>query len=358
MRQACRAMPARHPIKKKDQRTPAGRTLVLSNVADRRARDAKDVELGSFSECFQESLDGAEWQNHYSKGKEIIEARVRKKAANKQRFVEWIKERESIEGSPREVALAWRTLEILIERDLRKTQQTFDFALGTDDLEQKDVSSVRSAAELFLCRELEIPYYFGLSRLAALASSNIEQFLWLAGDIFEESVSSVLLKRSGQLSPNAQERILKRTIKSKWDTLPQQIRHGTDVCMFLDSVGKFARWETDKPNAPYSPGVTGIAISMVDRQWLADPKNISKDQDIQRLARVITSCITHNLFEITLDQKCKGQYWMVMNLNRMLCVHFGLPLQYGGWREKSLKEFCKWLTKGFTAPNKNGGMFS
>jgi len=36
---------------------------------------------------------------------------------------------------------------------------------------------------------------------------------------------------------------------------------------------------------------------------------------------------------------------MVMYLNRMLCVHFGLPLQYGGWREKRLADLQGWLSR-------------
>jgi len=331
---------------------------VISNVADRRAKDAKDIEMTKYAECLNESLDGSEWQGHYLAGKKIVEQRIRDKTTNHHKYSEWIKDRENFKGTPREIALAWRTLEILIERDQKNAQKAFDFALGTEEYEQKDVSSVRNAAELFFCKEFEIPYYYGLSRLADMASSNIEQFLWLAGDIFEESVSAFLLQKSSQLLPSTQERILKKAIKTKWETLSQQIRHGTDVCKFIESVGKFARWETDKPNAPYAPGVTGFAISMKDRFQLVDPESLNKNKDLQQLAKVISSCITHNLFEITLDQKCKGQYWMVIYLNRMLCVHFGLPLQYGGWREKSLKDLCKWISKGFSSPIKNGGLFS
>jgi len=332
---------------------------VVANVADRRARDAKDVEMGSFAECLQESLDGTEWQDQFRKGAQSVADRVREKAAGKQRYVEWIKEREDYEGSAREIAIAWRALEILIDRDIRRVQKTlFDMPLSAEELQRSDVSAVQAAAELFYCREFKIPYYFGLSRLATMASKNIEQFLWLAGDLFEESVSAVLLKRSGQLSPASQERILKKAIKDRWAKLPQQIRHGTEVCRFLEAVGKLARWETDKPNAPYAPGVTGIAISMSDREKLSDQNFLKKDESLLRVSRVLSSCIAHNLCEVTLNQKCKGQYWMVLNLNRMLCVHFGLPLQYGGWREKSLRELCSWLDKGFAPPRRNGGMFS
>ncbi|MCK4830172.1 hypothetical protein KA005_81390, partial [bacterium] len=330
---------------------------LVSNIADRRARDVREAEIGSFAECLQDTLDGTEWQEQFKKIADIVAARVRDRAKEHQRYSEWIAERESFEGSAREIAIAWRTLEVLIERDKRKTQRSFDFELSKEDLQQRDGSDVHAAAELFFCREFNIPYYYGLSRLASMASSNIEQFLWLAGDLFEESVSAVLLKQSAHLNPISQERIIKDTIKKRWTTLPQRVKHGTDVYKFLDAVGKFSRWETDKPNAPYSPGVTGIAISMSDRAKLNDPEFTQNDPDLMKLVQVLSSCIAHNLLEPTLNRKSKGQYWMVLNLNRLLCVYFELPLQYGGWREKTLKELITWINKGFIPPSKNSEMF-
>lgn len=331
---------------------------VVSDVADRRAKDAKDVEIGSFTECLQDSLDGTEWQSQFIEGTKVVSKRVSDKAHGKARYIEWVRERENISGTAREVAIAWRTLEILIERDQQKVQRTFDFALGVEDLEHRDVSSVRAAAELFFCQEFNIPYYFGLPRLAAMASSNIEQFLWLTGDLFEESVSAILLKKSGHLDPNSQERILKKTINQRWRSIPQQIKHGADVSRFLEAVGKFSKWETEKPNAPYAPGVTGIAISMMDREILNDRKATKNDPDLLRLSQILTASIAHNLVEVTLNQKCKGQNWMVLYLNRMLCVHFGLPIQYGGWREKQLRELVSWVNRGFTPPSNRLGIFS
>jgi hypothetical protein len=65
------------------------------------------------------------------------------------------------------------------------------------------------------------------------------------------------------------------------------------------------------------------------------------------------SCIAHNLLEVRLDHGQGGQNWMLMYLNRMLCVQFGLPLQYGGWREKSLKDMVLWFKKGFSPQTKS-----
>jgi hypothetical protein len=331
---------------------------LMSSVADRRTRDARDVEIGRFADCLQDSLDGDEWHAIYREGIPVIVKRVKQKAAGHQKFSAWISEREKTSGTPRELLLSWRTLEILVERELRKSQQTFDFELEAADLEQREVSSVRAAAELFVARELGLPYYYGLPRLAGLASSNIEQFLRLSGDIFEECVSAALLRRPTQLTPSDQERILRKAIRNVWKELPRQVKHGTQVIRLLEAIGRLGQWETHKPNAPYAPGVTGIAISMADRATLKDALARSSGKHFALLGEVIASCIAHNLLEANLNQKCKGQYWMVLYLNRMLCVHFDLPLQYGGWRERRLSDLVDWLGKGFTPPSDRSGLFA
>lgn len=331
---------------------------MVSSVADRRTSDARDVEIRRFAECLLDSLDGEEYNTTYESAVTIVSERVKNKTSGQPKFSAWIKEREGVFGAPRERLLGWRALEILIDRELRKAQKSFDFfAYDTSELIQKDSSDVRAAAELFIAHEFDLPYYFGLSKLACLASSNIEQFLWLSGDIFEECISAALLRKATRLSPLSQERIIKKSIKAVWQEIPQRVRYGTQVMKLLESIGGLAQWETGKPNAPYSPGVTGVAISMAERDVLKVAMQKGTDKQNIMLGKVIASCIAHNLLEITLNQKCKGQYWMVMYLNRMLCVHFGLPLQYGGWREKRLSDFHDWLANGFIRPDENGGLF-
>ena len=82
---------------------------------------------------------------------------------------------------------------------------------------------------------------------------------------------------------------------------------------------------------------------MDDRERIRKAMRESSDERLRLLGEVVASCISHNLLEVHLNQKCKGRYWMVLYLNRMLCVHFGLPLQYGGWRERGLQDLAQWL---------------
>jgi len=325
---------------------------LVQDIADRRARAAKDVEIDSFARCLQDSLDSQEWENRFQEAVTTVVDRTKSRATGKQRYSRWIAEREKLDQTPREMAISWRALEILIEREERKIQKSFDFPLRSEELQKQDDSDVRAAAELFLCKEFRIPYYYGIERLANMCSSNIEQFLGMAGDLFERSISAYLLKRSSDIAPDIQEQILRRAVKKSLDRLPEQLPRGNEVQQFIRSVGKFSQWVTYQPNAPYSPGVTGIAISMSDRAKLTDPKYTRTIPQMDRLASVIRIGIAHNLFDVRLNQKCKGQNWMILYLNRMYCIHFDLPLHYGGWRERKLTELVGWPEKDFKPPKR------
>ena len=56
----------------------------------------------------------------FRRAREEVAARVRLRAGASARFREWIAAREQMEGTPREQVIAWRTLEILIERELNR----------------------------------------------------------------------------------------------------------------------------------------------------------------------------------------------------------------------------------------------
>ena len=344
------------PIEKYWVQDPKKFERMMSDLSNRRVFEAKGVEIARFADCLQDTLDGDEWNKTYESCIDIVAQRVKKKASLYSQFSAWTYNCENASGLLRERLIGWRVLEILIERDLRKSQQTLDFVeYNISELEQRISSGVRATAELFLSHEFRLPYYYGFPRLASLASSNIEQFLLLSGDIFEESISAVLLRKAMQLTPESQERIIRKSIKGIWQKIPQRVKFGTQVKQLLESIGMLAQWETGKPNAPYPPGVTGIAISMTEMERLKEEIKKASNPQMLLLGEVLASCISQNLLEIRLDQKCKGQNWMVMYLNRMLCVYFDLPLQYGGWREKRLIDLQDWLKIGFTKPNSNTG---
>lgn len=332
---------------------------IVINIADLRARSTPDFQISSFAGQLENSLDGVDLYDQYLKTSRVISERIYNEFSSKKKYVGWLNIQEKFQGTPREQAIAWRALEILIARDKGKKQKTlsdiFNLPIPEDDLiKQKEDPSLKGAAELFLTYEFKFPYYFGISRISKIASSNIEQFLAFAGDLFEEIISAEKIKESSILSPNHQEKVLQKAVRQRWDEIPNRIPDGRDVIKLLESIKKLAQWETIKPNAPYAPGVTGIAISMSDCERLIDPAIQEEHPEYARLAKILKAAISHNLLEVHPDKKQgkKGTIWNVFYLNRMLCLYFELPLQYGGYRGKKIDELCTWLDEGVKLPKK------
>jgi hypothetical protein len=322
-------------------------------VADRRVQAAPETEIDSFRSCLQDALDSPEWNDTFSRTIDVVSGRLRERFGKQPRFQEWIAAREKTSGTLREQAIAWRALEILIERDRNRKQKTLfdDSPLDEEELNDRDDSSVNNAAELFLAREFDLPYYYGAERISRLASLNIQQFLGLAGEVFEESVAAELIQKVTSLPPNRQHTLMKKAAKTVWDDIPKRVRHGRDLRQFLESVGKFARWYTYRSTAPNDPGVAGTAIRMSERALLLDDNYRANRTDICRFADILASALAHNLLVAQLDYNCKKEKWMVLNLNRLLCVHFDLPLNYGLYKERPLSTLCQWISKPFMVPS-------
>ncbi len=320
---------------------------LLMSVADRRASAALTVEVTSLDACLQASLDGTEWQSKYENAVPVIKIRLGELARNSTLFVDWIRAQETKTGSEREKAIAWRSLEILIHREMKRAQTSFDFPLSTADLDEKTDSGVKAAAELFLSQEFDLPYYFGPKRLASLASWNIEQFMRLAGDEFEEVVSSSLISKSTTLNPGRQDALLRGASRALWTEIPRRARFGEHVQRLLSSIGRFCKSRTYEDSAPYDQGVTGVAISMKDREQLQSKEFMSRHPEYRILADVLAAAIANNFLEAQLDYKVKGGTWMVLNLNRLLCVSYDLPLQYGGFKERPLRDLYAWTVGGY-----------
>lgn len=331
---------------------PARFQRLVMNIADKRVKEARSVEIGSFAECLQASFDSANLQAKMHDVLERVRTRILSKYEQINQFKHWLKTKDNLAGSAYEQALSWRSLEVLVAREERKSQLDLGLILTPEELTKKDDSAVKAAAELFLARESKLPYYFGFERLVNLSSSNIEQFLTIGGDLFEEASSASILSKPTQLSPERQHLIVKKVAKKWWEEeVLRSISRRGQVRMFIESIGRLARWETEKSNAPYAPGVTGIGISMSEREKLKDQKQINQRPDLQDLASVIAICLAHNILEVELERSQGYDQWMLLYLNRILCAHFDLPTQYGGWRPRKLDELSRWLKDGFRPPD-------
>lgn len=328
----------------------SGFTKFAEQIANLRAAKADGFEGREFFPLIANEEDADASGHLYGNKAQEIEQQLVKKIGGDSRYEEWM---AAARGDPQNAintAIKWRSTEILIERDLKRSQASFAFdILPADELEEKE-KAVSRAAEHFLRTEMGTPVYFGKETLAAVASYNIDQYLEIAGSLFEEVTAKISGPRSipRALSADRQDAIIRSVAELRWEGLVRRLPQGYDAKRFLEALGRFCREQTFRPTAPYMPGVTGFAISMQDRDTLATTDE-SKIKHLLELRDVITSLVAHNLITPNLDRKAKGKSYMVFYLNRLLCVKFGLPLGYGGWREQSLSTLHRWMELGEAA---------
>lgn len=329
----------------------------LSAIADKRVREAQQIEIDSFITCVPDTLETPDMTKSLEEMFATTRERINSNWRHEERFQHWLASAEATEGTAYERGAAWQVLDILIARENRKRQLSFDLLpLSPEEKERRDDSSVKAAAELFLAERFRLPYYFGFPKLASLASSNIELFLAIAGELFEEASSAAILGRPYQLSVERQHAIVKRAARQWWDRdvlrgLPLQ----AEVRRLVEAIGRFGQRETYQANAPYAPGVTGIAITMAEREQLRNENYLKSRPDLSKLSRVLGICLAQNLLEAILDHSQGNARRMVLYLNRFLCCYFDLPLQYGGWRAKKPQELALWTLRDFGDHNRNEG---
>ncbi|HEY5592593.1 MAG TPA: hypothetical protein VIK55_16455 [Paludibacter sp.] len=286
-----------------------------------------------------------------------VQTRVIETYGSSDRYKGWISNKENLKVDAYEKLSEWRCLEILLYRDRNKAQQRLSFdgddLLKDEELKEQQGSDVRTAAQLFLNKEFQIPFYYGISKVCRLSSFNIEQFLSISGYLFEEIKNNEIKRivnsnHKIEISSKRQEQIIKNVVnKIKWNELTNKIPNFIKTKTFIDSIGEFCHSETHSPNAWNSPGLNAIAILMTDRALLKDEALKNKSHPYYELAKCIADCISYNLIDFELNYNCKNKTWMLLYLNKMYCAKYNLPMNNGGFKEKKLIELLGWYKSGF-----------
>jgi hypothetical protein len=280
-----------------------------------------------------------------------LEADIMQAGGSGRRYEDWLAAARELDGNALERAIRWRLLKILVVRDINKAQTSFEFdALTVDEFDNRSGSGADRAAEHFLRTEVGAPIYFGREALSIVSSSNVDQYLEVVGALFEEISAKIRFHRDNPvpLSTARQDALIRGVARERWEGLTRRLPRGVEARRLLEAIGAFCREQTFRPSAPYAPGVTGIAITMQDRKTLID----SIETEIGHflgLRDVMTSLVAHNLLVPRLDHRNNNREYVVFYLNRLLCVHFGLPLGYGGWRAQSLRTLLQWQEAGAQA---------
>lgn len=315
------------------------------NVADRRAR-ASSIELNSFSQCIDDSIDNQEWEQKLMETISSIRRRIEKKVSNTKAYDEWILQQENQTGTPREKAIGWKMLEIRIQRHSAGGQQMLiDTPLEIGDLGGIE-TRLKGAAEFLLSDEFKIPYYFGLERLSVLSTYNVQQYIGVANELFENVIARSIMRKMPAVDPQTQHDLVEKIAREYASSIPRRVPFGTYAFNILQSIGQYARQETLRATAPYPPGVTGIGLTSRFYNRIIDPLEQERKPEYKILENVLHSCLANNLLVADFDYKQgpkSGDTNVVFYLNRLLCVHFKLPLGYGGWRKTNPDEMCQWM---------------
>lgn len=277
-------------------------------------------------------------------GNEIVQAlraRALNSAIDPSRYTNWFEEAETLNG--RKAAHRWREIAILVARDQRKQQDLFADPLELAERAERSSSTTREAAALSVATEFGLPYYGGREGVLALGSTNTEQFLNLCGTLFDEMLVDVAMGRRPHLTAERQDRLLRTESERYWEGISRTVPNGRDVRAIVAEIVRIAVQENSKPNVPYPPGVTGTALLMSERERLLDSEYRAKTMGAERLFNALASAVSYNVITADLDYSVKGNRYMVLYLNRLLCPRFNLPLGRGAFRERSLHQMLGWV---------------
>lgn len=319
------------------------------------------AQIGGLSQAFSDFISDNREEFLLKKLDDSVAQEIKDKVltaagSELKRFQRLISEIEEQCKEPHDLCRRLRLLEILIQREMGKPQKSFIFQEVSRETLYKHESNkaVVEAAELFLAKDYKLPYYFGAPRLMTLSSFNIQQFLILAGALFEEIMTAIRLDRDSEsfLSPKRQHTIISKVAEGFLKDIPTSVHHGSQVFRFIHAIGGMCRNETYRPTAPYAPGVTGTAITMYEFDILV--KGAKKgDEVLLELYETIESAIAHNILEPEPNYRCKQKEFLVLYLNRLLCVPFQLPMQKGGFREQKLSTLIRWMKSGYRKTKSN-----
>lgn len=323
------------------------------SILDRRMKNQEIVPAGSFPQCLRDELVSGEVADKLSEGISRFRKEV-ERHQNNVRYSQWLARAEQLTADQNLESLQeLYVTRILLVRDESKRQLSLDLMLTEEELEDRDSSQVRNAAEIFMHEELGIPYYFGFDRLCVMASSNVEELLALAAALYVGLQTKQLLRKSEPtLSAVEQDKLLREAAARKRDFIPKSHTEGTRAQSLLDSIGAFCIDRTFEPNAPYAPGVTGVRLARRELEKLTSHASTLGPAGVT-LQRVLTECVAENLLvqreSLATGSRDSGT---VFYLNRSLCAYYGLPLQMGGWRDVSAGELMKWMERRLTVARK------
>lgn len=308
-------------------------------IADRRLKQVLDDPniAASLSSDFAGELEA---QEKAGKAVTALRSEIEHYRASTNRYDHWLRAAEEADtANDFQRATALAKVKILISRDINRSQRLLDLEPLPDN--ELAASGLNPAAERFVCRDFNLPYYYGIERITRLASFNIDEFLQLCSSLFDLiHAVRVLRTRRPAVTAFEQDNAVRKLATKKFEELSRSVRHGEMAKRLVSTAGTMFKERTYEANAPYAPGVTGFGISPDERIQLA-MAGAGKNPIYKDLADVITSCVAQNVFDMR-EIRHDGRQYTVFYLNRTLCAHFELVYHQGGWQRVSIKRLLEW----------------
>lgn len=317
------------------------------SILDRRLDVQRAIPAGAFSQYLEDQLTPDDIGDEFAKAAQIFDKEMERHRQNI-RYMDWLARAD--EGKKTvgfENLIALYVTRILIARSEGRRQLSLELApLPAEELDERD-GKVLAAAEIFCHEDLKLPYYYGVDRLCALATTNVEELLAIAASLYDGMQAKQVLRKQPdpRLSPAEQERRIKEAAKRKRDFIPKSHTEGTRAQGLLDSIGLFCRDKTFQIAASYAPGITGIRLTRYELGRLR-PEQAKTSEPHALLGRVLAECVAENLLT-TRDSAASTsrEEGTVFYLNRALCAYHDLPLQYGGWQDVSAETLIGWMDR-------------
>jgi hypothetical protein len=318
----------------------------VTSIADRRMAQMR-TDIESFGDYLSNAVTDYATQDRIAKVLPEFVRDIRASAAGTGLFDEWIVRLDDLSAEPFERAVEWARLGILIARERQKTQASLELApLSNEEIDARSGSGVPAAAERFVCTSLDVPYFYGIERVVRLSSYNVEEFLQICSVLYEHIYAQKITRsRNGapvSVSARSQNDALKKLAEKRIRELPRLFALGPQAQRIVEAIGQMCREKTYEPNAPYAPGVTGIALSSQDRETLFQAGRDGPGNPYFELAATVSSCVAQNIFEVRDNHKQDNRTWVVLYLNRLFCARFDLVYHVGGWQRVSLRRLQDW----------------
>ena len=232
---------------------------------------------------------------------------------------------------------------IKVHRILNKRQPSL-FPEIDIDLENS-ASKDRQAALMFFRKKYDLPMYFGFDDIIEASNYNVEQFLRVFSPFVDRLNYRIEMDKKREIEPNEQFKILKSVAKYYTENVIPKLLYGRQICQLIDNLGRFFHYRTYEPNAPHAPGVTQFALTASDVDLLSEDSS-HKSTKFNALSKMLTIAIANNVL-VPEGSKRQGtkesEFKHVFSFNRLLCIHYLLPLQKGDFQLLSLSllnEIC------------------